>query len=135
MLNNNQSIRKCLLLNYMTWLNVTEYIPFVVIAIWSFPRSWHIIKLFRGVTWRIPLVKQKLFSLPEQPFFLWTAISVCSFQCSILSTIHFFFFAIVLSVLRSAASYYPLIHLLHLQFFLTLIQDRLHIPTSKYLTS
>jgi hypothetical protein len=74
----------------MTWLNVTEYIPFVVIAIWSFPHSGHITKFLRGVTRQMPLVKQKLFSLPEQSFFLWTSISVCSFQCSILSTINFF---------------------------------------------
>jgi hypothetical protein len=45
------------------------YVPFAVITIRCFPRSWLIIRFITRLTLRIPLVEQELLILPEHPEF------------------------------------------------------------------
>ena len=42
-----------------------KYVPFVVITIWSFSRSWFITEIVARVTRRVQLEEQKLVTLPE----------------------------------------------------------------------
>ena len=54
----------CVKLNVL-WMFMMNYVPLVVSTFWSFPYSWLIIGFVTRLPRRLPLVQQKLLTLPE----------------------------------------------------------------------
>ena len=87
--------------------NDYEYVPFVVITIWSFPRSWFLSGFVTRVTRRVPLVEQDLLTFSEN--------LSSSLDFSVVRVAQYLVFYVVccgslsfrLFVLRFTASDYP----------------------------
>ena len=79
----------------------------------SFPHSWLITRFVTRVTRRVPLVEQKMHTLPEHmsspPVFQWESLVLYVVFCTSLFVLFYFFLlAIVLSILLwLTVSYYP----------------------------